>query len=173
MWGWLLTVRLMADWVSEWVSEQLKQMQGASRQTNVGLNREMLRLQLGTAGCITDGESIGVRARGCSGGLGWDGLGWGLSRAEGRPQPQGTLLQRAIDMEALCGINCGLLAAGDQSTSYKKKKKIRGREREKRERKRGIHPSVHASTSHSVFSRSANQLHSAALVSWPDHCYTP
>ncbi|KAI9539059.1 hypothetical protein NQZ68_009136 [Dissostichus eleginoides] len=42
----------------------------------------------------------------------WSELCWGLSGAERRPQPQGTLTQRAMDMEALFRLNCGLLTAG-------------------------------------------------------------
>ncbi len=51
--------------------------------------------------------------------LGRDGLGWGLSGAERQPWPQGTLTQRAIDMEALCGLNCGPLAAGARAPATK------------------------------------------------------
>lgn len=91
----------------------------------------MRALQLGTIGCIMDGEAeelereaaaVVVRAD-C------EGLVRGLSRAELNPWPRGTLTQRAIDMEALCGLNCGPLAAGAKAPATKKKKKKNGRER--------------------------------------------
>ena len=61
--------------------------------------------------------------------LSCDGLGWGLSRAERRPWPRGTLTQRAIDMEALYGITVVCWLQGPERPATKKdrrRKKIKG-----------------------------------------------
>ena len=173
--SWRLTDWLTADWVSEWVSEQLNPTQGVSRrarEANVGVNREMWGLQLGTIGCIMDveGEELEREAAAVVG-LGWDGLGWGLSRDERQPPPRGPLTQRAVDMEALCGLNYGLLAAGARAT--KKKDRKRKKIKDKKESDSCIHPSIHASTSPCILPSLSNLTAlCTALSAWSDHCYS-
>lgn len=178
--SWLLTAGLMAERVSEWVSEQLKLTQGVSgqaREANVGVKRGMWGLQLGTIGCIMDGEAEESEREAAA--VVWAEMGsagvWAGPSAS--PRPQGTLTQRAIDMEALCGLNCGPLAAGARAPATHTKKKHR--KRKKIKGKKESHPSIHPLPRPlpASFPRSANRLHSAphcaALSSWPDHCYSP
>lgn len=149
--SWLLTVGLI-----EWVSEQLNPTQAVSRQAreaNVGVNREMWGLQLGTIGCIMDGEAEESEQEAAV--VVWAEMGLAGVWAGPSARPQGTLTQRAIDMEALCGLNCGLLAAG---ASKKKKKRQEEKENKGQERERSIHPS---SLDLSLHPPPPNQLHSA------------
>lgn len=135
--------QVMADWVSEWASDQCSYTHIV--RTCRGEKRDVMAAS-GDYWLHNGWRGRGVGARGRSGGLGWDGLGWGPSGAERRPQ--GTLTQKAIDMEALCGLNCCPLAARA------------GRQKENKRARRTVHPSMvwllPAPSPHS-----ANPLHSA------------
>lgn len=172
----VLTVGLMADWVCEWVSEQLNPTQGASRwarEANVGVNREMWGLQLGTIGCIMDGE-----AEESERGPRWSGLRWArLGSEQGwAPAPaSGDINAESHRYGGTLWTQLWPAGSRGQSACYQKKKERKGKKiKGKIESKPSIHPSTHASTSPCILPslRKPTAL-CAALASWPDHCYSP
>lgn len=147
-----VNVRLIADcqahgWLSVWISKwTIKADAGSEWANSRNKCRGEQRDVKAAAGDCWLHNGWRVRGlRGCGGGLRWDGLGWGLSMAERRPQPRGTLMQRAIDMEALCGLNCSLLAAGAKAPATKKDKRKGNKIKSKKEGDSRIHPCLNLS----------------------------
>lgn len=131
--GWL------AAWMTEWTSTVDAGSEWESERSKSRGEQRDVRAAAGDDFLHNGWRGIGVRARGHDGGLGWDGLGWGLSRAECQLRPQGTLTQRAIDTGTLCGLDCGPLATGARAPATKTDRK-RLKMKDKKEGEPSIHP---------------------------------
>lgn len=138
--GWL------SVWMSEWTSKPDTGREWASEGSKCRGEWSDVRVAAGDY-WLHNGWRGGVGARSA-----------GLRGAERRPQPQGTLTQRAMNMEALFRLNCGPLAAGAMVHRTREENKRQERE-----------PSISTCILPSLSTPTAL---CTTLPFWPDHCYS-